>query len=76
MVLGVVLVAQIVVLMFQTASARNAAGILDEPFVTLTNRIFRGNGVMVVPMAVLMTFGYLNRRIPPIHKRLMLLLML
>lgn len=76
MVLGVILVVQIIVLMFQTASARNAAGILDEPFVTLTNRIFWGNVVMVVPMAVLMTFGYLNRRNRQFHRRLMLLLML
>lgn len=76
MVLGVILVVQIVVLMFQTASARNAAGILDEPFVTLTNRIFWGNVVMVVPIAVLMTVGYLNRRNRHIHRRLMLLLML
>ena len=76
MVLGVILIAQIVVLMFQTASARNAAGILDEPFVTLTNRIFWGNVLMVVPMAVLMTVGFLNRRNPHIHRRLMLLLML
>lgn len=76
MVLGVILIVQIVLLMFQTLIERNATGILDESFVMLTNRIFWGNVVMVVPMALLITFGYLNRRNRDIHKRLMLLLML
>lgn len=76
MILGVILIAQIVILTFQTVSARNATGILDEAFVTLTNRVFWGNVLMVVPMAALMTLGFLNRRNHDLHRRFMLLLML